>query len=565
MLSIPVQPKDNQEGGYYKMKKFFVSILVAVLFACIQSCGPLEQPIDSRSNSIGGNIHIVAESYDGIDTETVKGLIIETLDPRDWASISVLVEPKALYLALASKTTWGLEFMQIEFDSFLTITSVEQNIAWPYSARANAFYASCPNSSIDTYWTTECSTISTAVAAVDTNHSAAVSRGYKSIKAIGSGESLTNVLNYLSCSNLKLWGRVGHGYTGGLQLTAGQMLSDFPGVSIKSGVYANSCQAHNPPFEGKVLGAGARFFISGDVNLKIGSSEEVFKCWWNKAKDQHNVCSALSACEKETGYKWPGDHGCSGPNQTVLPPSSTPIPPPKPPTGCGRILPGEGLGLGKSVRSCDNRFNFVMQHDGNLVLYHGGQALWSSITHGKPSYGVYMQGDGNLVIYTQQAQPLWHTSTHGNPGAWLAVQNDGNVVIYTSANKPIWATNTVVMPVPKPPAGCGRILPGEGLGLGQSVRSCDNRFNFVMQHDGNLVLYHGGQALWSSVTHGKPSYGVYMQGDGNLVIYTLLRKPLWHTSTHGNPGAWLAVQNDGNVVIYTSANKPIWATNTCCR
>jgi hypothetical protein len=117
---------------------------------------------------------------------------------------------------------------------------------------------------------------------------------------------------------------------------------------------------------------------------------------------------------------------------------------------------------------------------------------------------------------------------------------------------------------PIPPDGCGLIPPGYGLGVNQAVMSCDGDFWFVMQSDGNLVLYLDATPLWASNTDGQPAYGVYMQQDGNLVIYDSLGNPLWHTETYGNEGAYLAIQNDGNAVIYNQQGQWIWQTGTCC-
>ena len=119
------------------------------------------------------------------------------------------------------------------------------------------------------------------------------------------------------------------------------------------------------------------------------------------------------------------------------------------------------------------------------------------------------------------------------------------------------------------PSGCGTIGSGEGLGAGQSVYSCDSRFRFDMQGDGNLVLYRNsdGAALWASNTNGKGGSRVIMQEDGNLVIYKSTGESVWASNTNGSSNyyASLAVQTDGNVVIYRSGGGVAWATNTCCQ
>jgi hypothetical protein len=97
----------------------------------------------------------------------------------------------------------------------------------------------------------------------------------------------------------------------------------------------------------------------------------------------------------------------------------------------------------------------------------------------------------------------------------------------------------------------------------QSLTSSDGRYTFVMQIDGNLVLYRVANwyPLWASGTNGQDANFVAMQGDGNLVIYNYGGRAIWASNTAGRPGSFLVVQTDGNVVIY-QPNVAIWATNT---
>jgi hypothetical protein len=102
---------------------------------------------------------------------------------------------------------------------------------------------------------------------------------------------------------------------------------------------------------------------------------------------------------------------------------------------------GEQLQSGQSLGSNNGCFNFVMQGDGNLVLYaKGGVPIWNAGTTGKQGNVLIMQGDGNLVIYAPGSHPVWDSKTQG-ANARLIMQDDGNAVIYTGS-RPLWATNT---------------------------------------------------------------------------------------------------------------------------
>jgi hypothetical protein len=110
--------------------------------------------------------------------------------------------------------------------------------------------------------------------------------------------------------------------------------------------------------------------------------------------------------------------------------------------GCGLLNANQQLAVNQSTVSCDGRFTLVLGGDGNLVLYEGSTALWSSGTAGKASARAIMQGDGNLVIYDSSGSALWSSGTAGNNGAYLVVQDDGNTVIYSSGGSALWSTGT---------------------------------------------------------------------------------------------------------------------------
>lgn len=93
------------------------------------------------------------------------------------------------------------------------------------------------------------------------------------------------------------------------------------------------------------------------------------------------------------------------------------------------------------LQSPDGRFRFVMQADGNVVLYGPSGALWSTNTLGSKARELRMQNDGNLVLYNQSSQAVWSSGTAHHYNAALYVQSDGNVVIYEGGTV-LWSTGT---------------------------------------------------------------------------------------------------------------------------
>jgi peptidoglycan LD-endopeptidase CwlK len=114
-----------------------------------------------------------------------------------------------------------------------------------------------------------------------------------------------------------------------------------------------------------------------------------------------------------------------------------------------RLINGQSQSWGRGSRwqTC-NGYTFVLQNDGNLVLYSRTAWLWSANTAGR-GHAIALQRDGNVVLYDINWKPIWATNTVGNSGAFLALQTDGNLVVYNSSGRPLWATNTV-QPVQSP-------------------------------------------------------------------------------------------------------------------
>jgi hypothetical protein len=223
------------------------------------------------------------------------------------------------------------------------------------------------------------------------------------------------------------------------------------------------------------------------------------------------------------------------------------------------LASGQQLLPGQRLLSPDRHSTLVLQTDGNLVLYSDFRPVWYSGTRGFAATRLTMQPDGNLVLYAG-SQALWHTQTYGNPGAWLALQTDGNLVTYSSTNTPLWSTSTVANP--NHLSHVNRILPfGTTILPNQQLETADRRFRFILQSDGNFVLYSPNRATWATGTDGKGVTHATMQADGNFVLYNG-SQPVWDSHTSRQGPSDLHIQQDGNVVIYNGAGRPIWHTQT---
>lgn len=109
------------------------------------------------------------------------------------------------------------------------------------------------------------------------------------------------------------------------------------------------------------------------------------------------------------------------------------------------LAPGQTMHKGDYLKSTDDRFKFIYQTDGNVVLYNSsGTAVWNNGKAGVASDRLVMQGDGNLVLYNGSSA-VWHTYSGGNGSSKLVLQNDGNAVVYLSDNTAYtWNSDTNV-------------------------------------------------------------------------------------------------------------------------
>ncbi|MGK7880936.1 MAG: DUF6623 family protein [Crocosphaera sp.] len=160
--------------------------------------------------------------------------------------------------------------------------------------------------------------IPSAVDCVKKVYDLATKAGLKCKLLLGEKDAtVANYKRYLT-SGLKGFVNVGHGNPNGIALADGFLNANWfqklSGNPLRPGViYFNSCQVHNDPLKSAVMQAGARTFIGGIVNLLIGPSEEVCKCFWGEVLPPSiaPMDTSLKQCEKDK-YPNEGAHGIIG-------------------------------------------------------------------------------------------------------------------------------------------------------------------------------------------------------------------------------------------------------------
>lgn len=111
------------------------------------------------------------------------------------------------------------------------------------------------------------------------------------------------------------------------------------------------------------------------------------------------------------------------------------------------------LWAGDQLFSATRNFVLEMQPDGNLVLYkiddrdlpsditkgHYREVTWSTGTSGANQ--LEMQDDGNLVLYDSNLGVPWASHTDGRPGTYLRCSDLGDLILYNGGNQ-VWSSNS---------------------------------------------------------------------------------------------------------------------------
>jgi hypothetical protein len=168
---------------------------------------------------------------------------------------------------------------------------------------------------------------------------------------------------------------------------------------------------------------------------------------------------------------------------------------------------------------------------------------------GGSRYALFMQEDGNLVVYRPDGSPAWASGAIGSDAYQVGVKLDGEVSLTTILGEVV----KVLAPARSDRisfGAVGEMRSGDRLSAGEYLTSPDHRYAFLLQTDGNLVLYGPGyEVIRDTNTNGRGGTYLDVQDDGNVVLYRADGSAVWATDTQGLVDPRLALDNNGVLTI----------------
>ena len=229
--------------------------------------------------------------------------------------------PEYLVVYLLKKDSYYFETKRVNLNSDYSVKSIQENYLETTTDREGfemPYQASYADDDVTAVFATCCNDIPSAVAGVNEATKTAQAAGYTVRTLVGATATVNAYKYWLSKPNVKIFGNIGHGSPSGIVLADGTLDNNYfnslATTALNNKVlYFNSCQVHNNPLEGAILHAGVQKFIGGNINLYIGSSEEVFKYFWTLTLSKGQAMTpSLTQAENDTNYPDKGAHGISG-------------------------------------------------------------------------------------------------------------------------------------------------------------------------------------------------------------------------------------------------------------
>ena len=162
-----------------------------------------------------------------------------------------------------------------------------------------------------------------------------------------------------------------------------------------------------------------------------------------------------------------------------------------------------------TLATADITHSFQISISGRLTGLRPGHPYTVSATNGNLASGLAGIGtaDANGSLTVTEVVDNGGASGYTGPsqGATIYDSTGGN----PDLGAPVASTTIAIAD------NCSRLIAGSS-----HDRLIQGTLRLIQQGDGNLVLYQGGKALWSTRTGGHPGAQTVLQGDANLVVYS---------------------------------------------
>ena len=112
-----------------------------------------------------------------------------------------------------------------------------------------------------------------------------------------------------------------------------------------------------------------------------------------------------------------------------------------------KCIPHGTLNKGSYIESESGIHKLMLKERGDLELLCRDKLLWSSNTSNQDVNVFQFQSDGNLVIRNKHGQNVWESNTvhdrwsFDGPPDSLVLENNGNLILY-AGNTAKWSTET---------------------------------------------------------------------------------------------------------------------------
>ncbi|WP_299087379.1 S-layer homology domain-containing protein [uncultured Microbacterium sp.] len=106
----------------------------------------------------------------------------------------------------------------------------------------------------------------------------------------------------------------------------------------------------------------------------------------------------------------------------------------------GRLLAGETMPIGTTLRSPDGGAELTIDRNGELRVTRGGELVWRSPTVGTPAAALALSSSGILSLIRTDGSIAWTSTPVGGTAAKLLLSDDGRLEIVLGDGRTSWSS-----------------------------------------------------------------------------------------------------------------------------